>query len=248
MSLSEVRRIAESLNSSACLQERTASDGRNPAGRGHQRRDDQGHSRRRVGSCRQALSAGRSRLSGFGIDNVHGLCRRPRCLGFGAPCDGGDTETGYRMNIAGNIELAAPAHGLTVSPVGWSVLTREAPDLKGGGIAGSLARNPSHSNGRGSKLKMNQAFRTGGPGGRDALLVRDTLEKLAANGNGNHLQQRLEARFNANTAMSGSRSTSMPEIRLDPSEVGRDYGLGLAADLRRGRAGVAGDSAGGAPA
>ncbi|MDE2789719.1 MAG: hypothetical protein OXI81_04780 [Paracoccaceae bacterium] len=152
------------------------------------------------------------------------------------------------MNIAGNIELAAPAHGLTVSPVGWGVQTREAPDQKGGGIAGSLARNPPHSNGRGSKLKLNQAFWTGGPGSRDALLVRDTLEKLATNVNGDHLQLRPEARFGAGSAMFGSRPTSMPEIRLGPSEVGRDNGSGLVADLSRGRAGVAGVSAGGAPA
>ena len=181
MSLSEVRRIAESpkeFSVSAGADPRLTDVTLQVAGTG----DGMTVVIREGGSdpgARLCLLDGPACL-GSGLTTFTASAGARGAWGFGVPCDGGGTETGYRMNIAGNIELAAPAHGLTVSPVGWGVLTREAPDLKGGGIAGSLARNPSHSNGRGSKLKMNQAFRTGGPGGRDALLVRDTLEKLAA--------------------------------------------------------------------
>lgn len=172
-------------------------------------------------------------MSEYRTKNVHGLGRRGRRAAFGMPGDGGDAESGHGANIAGDIEMAAPANGLTVSPVGWGVLTREASDLRGSGIAGTLALKSTNSNGRGSKLTLSKAFGTDGQGGRDALLVRDTPAGLAANDNGDHLQQRFEARFCIGSAMLGNRSTGNAGDQARPVGGWPRLDLGLAADMNR---------------
>ena len=154
-----------------------------------------------------------------------GATATPR-LALGLRHDGGDAETGYGVDIAGGIDLALPAEGLTASLSGRGVLTHEAAGLKDRGIAGTLAWNPG-SSGRGPSLSLSQTFGAGASSGKDALLARETLEGLAANDNGDELEQRrLEARFGYGFAMFGDRFTGTPEIALGLSQAGRDYSLG----------------------
>ena len=170
-------------------------------------------------------------------------------LGLGVRHDGGDAETGYGVDIAGGIELAAQAQGLTISLDGRGVLTHDASGLRDRGIAGTLAWSPPPSNGRGPKLALSQTFGTGGSSGRDALLARHTLEGLAANDNGDDLRRRrLEARFGYGFAIFGDRFTGTPEIGLGLSEAGRDYSLGWRLTRAGSGAGVAGVPDRGAPA
>lgn len=155
-----------------------------------------------------------------------GATMTPR-LGLGVRHDGGGAETGYGVDIAGGIELAAQAQGLTVSLDGRGMLIHDAAGLRDRGIAGTLAWNPRPSSGRGPKLTLSQTFGTGGSSGRDALLARHTLEGLAANDNGDDLRRRrLEARFGYRFAIFGGRVTGTPEIGVGLSEAGRDYSLG----------------------
>ena len=154
-----------------------------------------------------------------------GATATPR-LALGLRHDGGDAETGYGVDIAGGIDLALPARGLTASVSGRGVLSHEADGLSDRGIAGALAWTPRAS-GRGPSLSLTQTFGAGASSGKDALLGRETLEGLAANDNGDELEQRrLEARFGYGFAMFGDRFTGTPEIALGLSQTGRDYSLG----------------------
>ena len=154
-----------------------------------------------------------------------GATATPR-LALGLRHDGGDAETGYGVDIAGGIDFALPAHGLTASLSGRGVLTHEAAGLSDRGIAGTLSWTPRAS-GRGPSLALTQAFGAGASSGKDALLARETLEGLAANDNGDEFEQRrLEARFGYGVAMFGDRFTGTPEIALGLSQAGRDYSLG----------------------
>ena len=151
-------------------------------------------------------------------------------LATGVRHDGGDAETGFGADIGGGVTLAAPAQGLTVSLEGRGVLTHEAAGLRDRGIAGSLAWNPPPA-GRGPKLTLTQTIGAGASGGKDALLERTTLEGLAANDNGDDLEQRrLGLRAGYGFAMFGGGFTGTPEIGFGLSEStsgsARDYSLG----------------------
>ena len=135
--------------------------------------------------------------------------------------DGGDAETGCGVDIAGGIELAAQAQGLTVSLDGRGVLTHEASGLRDRGIAGTLAWSPPPSNGRGPKLTLSQTFGTGGSSGRDTLLARHTLEGLAANDGGGAWRR-------GSATASRSSATGSPAHRRSAS-AWRDWFSGLSA-------------------
>ena len=145
---------------------------------------------------------------------------------IGVRRDGGDAETGFGADIGGGLAWTEPQRGLSAELRGRGLLSHESKGFRERGLSASFAWEPV-AGGRGPRLSLTRTL--GGPveGGADALLERTTLAGLAANDNGQELQQRrLEARFGYGFAAFGDRFTSTPEISVGLSNAGRDYSLG----------------------
>ena len=140
--------------------------------------------------------------------------------------DDGDAETGFGVEIGAGIVWQDAERGLGAELRGHGLLAHEAKGFRERGISGSFTWDPM-AGGRGPQLTLTQTVGASFSGGTDALLGRTTLAGLAANDNGDALQQRrLEARFGYGFAAFGDRFTATPEIVLGLSNAGRDYSLG----------------------
>ena len=140
--------------------------------------------------------------------------------------DDGDAETGFGVEIGAGIVWQDAERGLGAELRGHGLLAHEAKGFRERGISGSFTWDPM-AGGRGPQLTLTQTVGASFSSGTDALLGRTTLAGLAANDNGDELQQRrLEARFGYGFRAFGDRFTATPEIVLGLSNAGRDYSLG----------------------
>ena len=140
--------------------------------------------------------------------------------------DGGDAETGFGADIGAGIAWTDPESGLGAALRGRGLLAHEAKGFEERGLSASFTWDPVTGD-RGPRLSLTQTAGGSSPGGADALLGGTALAGLAANDNGDELQQRrLEARFGYGFPALGDRFTATPEIAVGLSDSGRDYSLG----------------------
>ena len=148
-------------------------------------------------------------------------------LEVGVRHDGGDAETGFGLDLGGGLSWSHPASGIAAEVSGRGLLTHESRGFRDRGLSGSFAWDPGQGSGRGPKLTLSQTVGASASGGMDALLGRGTLAGLAANDNGNELEnRRLELRLGYGFAAFGDRFTATPELGVGLSNAGRDYSLG----------------------
>ena len=146
---------------------------------------------------------------------------------IGVRHDGGDAETGFGVDIGGGLAWSDTIRGITAEFRGRGLLTHEADGFRDRALSGSLSWDPTPVSDRGPRASLTQTLGGSASGGMNALLSRETLTGLAANDNGDDLQQqRLEARFGYGFAAFGDRFTSSPEFAVGLSNVGRDYSIG----------------------
>ena len=154
---------------------------------------------------------------------------------IGVRHDAGDAETGFGTDIGAALAWADPGLGLMGEIRARGLLTHEAGGFRDRGVAGSLAWDPRPESSRGFSLSARQTMGASASGGMDALLGRGTLEGLAANDNGDELQQRsLELKMGYGFAVFGNRFTGTPEVGLRLSNGHREMSLGWRLALERG--------------
>ena len=140
--------------------------------------------------------------------------------------DGGDAETGFGAEFGAGLAWRDAERGLGAELRGRALLAHEAKGFEERGLSVSFTWDPEAGD-RGPQLSLTQTVGIVARGGADALSGRMTLAGLAANDNGDGLQQpRLEARFGYGFAAFGDRFTSGPEVAVGLSDTGRDYSLG----------------------
>ena len=144
---------------------------------------------------------------------------------IGVRHDGGDAETGFGVDIGGGLAWSDTRRGISAEFRGRGLLTHEADGFREHGLSGSLSWDPQPASDRGPRASLTQTLGGSASGGMKALLSRDSLSRLGANGNSDD-RRRLEARFGYGFAAFGDRFTSSPEIAVGLSNTGRDYSLG----------------------
>ena len=149
--------------------------------------------------------------------------------------DGGDAETGFGLDLGGGLAWSHPESGVSAELRGRGLLTHESRGFRDRGLSGSFAWDPGRGTGRGPKLTLTQTVGASASGGADALLGRGTLEGLAANDNGDELEnRRLELKLGYGFGAFGDRFTSTPELGLGLSQGHREYTLGWRLNLAGG--------------
>ena len=153
-------------------------------------------------------------------------------LEIGVRHDGGDAETGFGLDLGGGLAWSDPKRGLAAEVSGRGLLTHESRGFRDRGISGSFAWEPGGGTGRGPSVTLSQTVGSSATSGMDALLGRETLAGLAANDDGNELEnRRLELRLGYGFAAFGDRFTATPELGLGLSNGQREYSLGWRLDL-----------------
>ena len=148
-------------------------------------------------------------------------------LEIGVRHDGGDAEIGFGLDFGGGLAWSDPKRGIAAEVSGRGLLTHESWGFRDRGISGWFAWEPGGGTGRGPSVTLSQTVGSSARGGMDALLGRETLAGLAANDDGNELEnRRLELRLGYGFAAFGDRFTSTPELRLGLSNGQREYSLG----------------------
>ena len=158
-------------------------------------------------------------------------------LELGVRHDGGDAETGFGLDLGGGLAWSDPGTGLRAEVSGRGLLTHESAGFRDLGFSGALAWDPTPGSDRGPSLTLSQTMGVSAQGGADALLGRTTLAGLAANDNGDELEnRRLELNLGYGFPAFGDRFTSTPEVGFGMSEGHRDYSLAwrFVRDRRRG--------------
>ena len=159
-------------------------------------------------------------------------------LELGVRHDGGDAETGFGLDLGGGLAWSDPGTGLRAEVSGRGLLTHESAGFRERGIAGSFGWDPTPGSDRGPSLTLSQTMGVSARGGADALLGRTTLAGLAANDNGDELEnrRRLELKLGYGFGAFGDRFTSTPEVGFGMSKGHRDYSLAwrFVRDRRRG--------------
>ena len=156
-------------------------------------------------------------------------------LEVGVRHDGGDAETGFGLDLGGGLAWSHPESGVSAELRGRGLLTHESRGFRDRGLSGSFAWDPGRGTGRGPKLRLTQTVGASASGGMDALLGRGTLEGLAANDNGDELEnRRLELKLGYGFGAFGDRFTSTPELGLGLANGRREYSLGWRLNLSQG--------------
>ena len=152
-------------------------------------------------------------------------------LEVGVRHDGGDAETGLGLDLGVGLAWSDPATGIQAELRGRGLLTHENPDFRERGFSGALRWNPDPDSSLGPSLTLRQTVGNPASGGMDALLGRDTMAGLAANGDGPP-KRRLEVTLGYGIGVFGGRFTATPELGLGLSDT-RDYSLGWRLGLAR---------------
>ena len=149
---------------------------------------------------------------------------------IGLRLDGGDAETGMGADLGGGVAFADPAHGLAVDMQARGLVAHEASGFREWGASLSGSWDPRPASDRGLSLSLRQSWGAATSGGMDALLSRETLAGLAANGNGSdgfESSSRLEGELGYGLAMFGGGFTGTPNVGFGLSDGGaRDWRIG----------------------
>ena len=141
--------------------------------------------------------------------------------------DGGDAETGFGVDLGGNLAWSDPASGLSAELRGRGLLTHEAKGFRERGLSGALAWAPGEA-GKGPSVRLTQTL--GAQRGADALLGRRHLGGLAANDRDDG--RRLALRAGYGFTVRGYAVT--PELGLALADGWREYTLGWRLGLAHG--------------
>ena len=164
-------------------------------------------------------------------------------LEVGLRHDGGDAETGFGLDLGGGLSWSHPESGLLAELSGRGLLTHESRGFRDRGLSGSFGWDPGRGSGRGPKVTLTQTVGASASGGMDALLGRQTLAGLAANDNGDDLEnRRLALGFGYGFAAFGDRLTTTPEFGLGLGQGRREYSLGWRLNLAPGSGSEAGQT------
>ena len=179
---------------------------------------DSGVTRLRLGlegSYRVALDDGGSPGSGSGASLT------PK-LEIGARHDGGDTETGFGVEVGGGIMWVDPGLGLSLDVSGRTLLAHENGDLEDRGVSASLAFDPAPASARGPSFGLRQDFGGQAQGGLDALFASAPLEDRT----GSEATSRWAMEAAYGFPAFGGFYTGSPHVGLGLSTGARDYSVG----------------------
>ena len=156
-------------------------------------------------------------------------------LEVGARHDGGDTETGFGIDLGGAVAFSDPGSGLEAEIRARGLVTHEADGFRERGVSGSLSWRQRPGTDRGAVLSLKQDLGATSSGGAEALIGPAALRSVAADGGndaGNDAGGGREAwRAAASLAWGlpalGNRFTLTPEAGAALTDAGRDWRLGL---------------------
>ncbi len=147
---------------------------------------------------------------------------------LGVRLDGGDAETGLGADLGGGVAFADPRHGLTFESRARALVAHESSGFREWGASVSAGWDPRPDTDRGFSLSLIQSWGASPSGGMDALLSRETLAGLAANGDADGFEAsgRLEAEAGYGLSVFGGGFTGTPNLRFGLSEGAREYRIG----------------------
>ena len=150
-------------------------------------------------------------------------------LEIGARLDGGDAETGLGADLGGGLAFADPESGMTLDMRARGLLAHQAAGFREWGASAALAWDPRPETGRGVSMSLRQSWGASPSGGMDALLSRETLAGLAADGNGAGFEaaSRLDGEIGYGLPMLDGAFTGTPNLGFGMSGSGaRDWRIG----------------------
>ena len=179
-----------------------------------------------------ALSAAGSYVTRLGI-GLEGMWRgRGEGNGWPTPTfeiggrhDGGDTESGFGIDIGAGLSWSNPVLGIEAEVRARGLLIHEDKRFRERGLAGTLTWDPDPLSDRGPSLTLSQTIGAPATGGMEALLTRETMGGLADDDNGD-LDRRFEGRLGYGHPVFDNRFTGTAELRLRLSDTSREYALG----------------------
>ena len=145
---------------------------------------------------------------------------------FGLRRDGGDAETGLGADIGVGLVYADPGSGLTFDVRARGLVAHEAQGFRERGASASLVWDPRPGSDLGPSLSLGRTLGASPSGGMDALLSRETLAGLAADGSGAgggsafEAAGRVEGEFGYGMPAFGGRFTGTPNMGFARSDGG----------------------------
>ncbi len=142
--------------------------------------------------------------------------------------DGGDAETGLGADFGAGVAFADRKHGLAFDARARALLAHEAGGFREWGASASLGWDPRPHTARGLSLTLTQSWGAPPSGGMDALLSRETLAGLAANGDtgGFEASPRFQGEVGYGLPAFGGGFTGTPNLGFGLSESARDWRIG----------------------
>ena len=148
----------------------------------------------------------------------------------GLRLDGGDAETGLGADLGAGLAYADPASGLALGLDLRGLVAHRASDFREWGASASFGWDPRPATERGPSLSLTRSWGAAPSGGMDALLTRETLAGLAANGSGDggfRTAGRLAGEIRYGIALSGGGVTGTPNLGFGLSDGGaQDWRVG----------------------
>ena len=148
----------------------------------------------------------------------------------GLRLDGGDAETGCGADLGGGLAFADPVNGLSLDLKGRGLVAHRASGFRELGASASFDWDPRPATDRGLSLSLTRSWGATPSGGMDALLTREMLAGLAANGNGGdgfRTVGRFGGEIGYGSALFGCGFTGTPNLGFGLSDGGaRDWRVG----------------------
>ena len=146
-------------------------------------------------------------------------------LELGVRHDGGDAETGFGADIGAGLALSDPARGLSAELRARGLLTHEADGMRERSVSGAISFDPAPETERGLSVSLTQTVGAQGEGGAEALLQRQSLAGLGAQGDNELSARHLDARIGYGFGVLDDRFTAVPELGLGLSDTDREVRL-----------------------
>ena len=159
------------------------------------------------------------------VSSFHG---RPRGIGFWAA---NWHQSDFGADLGGGLVFSDPNAGLARDLKARGLIAHEVSGFRELGEGAAVAFDPRRSAiGRGVSATLRQSWATSPAGSMDALLLRETLAGLAADGSGDRAASRRQAVLRAISATGlpsfGGAFTGTPDIGFGLSGAARDYRIG----------------------
>ena len=171
-------------------------------------------------------------LEGSQEFNLNGGASITPVLELGLRHDGGDAETGFGIEIGGGLAFVNAAQGLMAEVSARGLVAHEAPGFRDWGVSVSLRYDPTPSSDRGPSVSLAPSWGGSASGGAAALLGRETLSGLAANGAA-AAGGRLDAEAAYGLAAFNGRATGTPYLGVGLSEAANEVRVGYRLGLPR---------------